>query len=194
MAGHSQLAYDASPRVIESAEGAHMWSNRWVRVGSVAVGFLLIVAIAQFISFLVGPDDEEIVPAPAQGGVTADLVISVVGVLAVVGLLAGCAVWWSVRYAAGRVVADLGIASVGGAFLALALAPFAGGDLPFSGGIETFVVDMLQFIGFGALGILLGFAGTVVTGKDYRSRGLAAYAERHGKRAGHPAPGSARRR
>ncbi len=169
-----------------------MWSNRWVRVGSVAVGFLLIVAIAQFISFLVGPDDEEIVPAPAQGGVTADLVISVVGVLAVVGLLAGCAVWWSVRYAAGRVVADLGIASVGGAFLALAVAPFAGGDLPFDGGFEAFVVNLLQFIGLGALGILLGFAGTVVSGKDFRSRGLAAYAERYGKRGAQASPAKRR--
>ena len=160
-----------------------MWSNRWVRVGAVAVGFMLIVAIARFVSFLVGPDDDEIIPAPATGGVTAETVISVVGVLAVVGLLAVCAVRWSVRYPAGRVVADLGLASIGGAVLALVLAPFAGGDLPFSGGFETFVVNLLQFIGLGALGILLGFAGTVVAGKDFRSKGLAAYAERHGKRA-----------
>jgi hypothetical protein len=165
-----------------------MWSNRWTRVGAVAVGFLLIVTIARFISFLVGPDDGEVIPAKAEGGVAAETVIAVLGALAIVALLAGAAVWWSVRYPAGRVVADLGFATIGGAVLALALAPFAGGDLPFDGGFESFVVNLLQFIGLGALGIVLGFAGTVVMGKDSRSRGLAAYAERHGKRAGHPAP------
>jgi hypothetical protein len=169
-----------------------MWSNRWVRVGAVAVGFMLIVAIARFISFLTGPDDDELVPAKVEGGVTAQTVVAVLGALAIVALLAGAAVWWAVRYPAGRVVADLGLATIGGAVLALVLAPFAGGELPFEGGLETFVVNLLQFIGLGALGILLGFAGTVVAGKDSRSRGLAAYAERHGKRASQPAPGRRR--
>lgn len=159
-----------------------MWSNRWVRVGSVAVGFFLIVAIVRFISFLTEPGDDEIMPVPEHGGVTGETVLAVIGVLAVVALLAGAAAWWSVRHPVGRVVADLGIATAAGALLALVLAPLAGGDAPLQGGLESFVLNFLQFLGWGALGILLGFAGTTVLGKDYRSRGLAAYAERHGKR------------
>jgi hypothetical protein len=156
-----------------------MWRNRWVRVGAVALAFFLINGVARFISFLLKPDD---VPTFSTEESSADVVISVVGASAIVLLLAGAAAFWAVRHPAGRMVADLGIATVVGTLLALLVGPFLGGNTPFDEGLEMFVLQFLQFLGLGALGIFLGFVTMVVLGKDWKTRGLAAYADRYGRR------------
>ena len=44
------------------------------------------------------------------------------------------------------------------------------------------MLQFLQFLGLGALGVFLGYVAMVVLGRDWKTRGLAAYAERHAKR------------
>src|SRR5262245_29622652 len=122
--------------------GGHMWSNRWVRVGAVALGFFLINGIARLVSWLTGPDDEKAVPSTTGDG-TSDQVIAVIGVLAIVALMAGAAAFWAVRHPVGRVVADLGLATLGGTVLAMLVGPFLGGNTPFEEGVESFVLQFL---------------------------------------------------
>jgi hypothetical protein len=158
-----------------------MWRNRWVRVGAVALGFFLINATARFISYLTSPRDET--PTFSTEQSSTDVVISVAGALSIVLLLAVAAAIWAVRYPAGRMIADLGLATVVGTLLALLVAPFVARNTPLDdGGLEMFVLQFLQFLGVGALGIFLGFVTMVVLGKDWKTRGLAAYAERYGRR------------
>jgi hypothetical protein len=158
-----------------------MWRNRWVRVGAVALGFFLINGLARFISKVTAPDESEI-PTFSTEESSTDIVIAVSGALAIVLLLAVAAGYWAVRYPAGRMVADLGLATLVGTLLALLVGPFLGGNKPFDEGLEMFVLQFLQFLGLGALGIFLGFVTMVVFGKDWKTRGLAAYAERYGRR------------
>ncbi len=160
-----------------------MWNNRWVRIGAVALGFFLINGLSRLISFLIGPDEDEIATlGAAAGSGTADTVIAVVGLLATVALMAVAAAFWAVRHPIGRVIADLGAATLIGTLLAVLVGPFLAGDLPFENGLETFVLHFLQFLGLGALGVFLGFVAMVVLGKDWKTRGLAAYANRYGKK------------
>lgn len=156
-----------------------MWRNRWVKVGAVALGFFLINGLARFISWLTRPDE---IPLVETSNGTADLVISVAGALATVLLMAVAAAFWAVRYPIGRVIAELGLAVLVGTLLALLVGPFLGGNKPFEEGLEMFVLQFLQFLGLGALGIFLGFVTMVVLGKDWKTRGLAAYADRYGRR------------
>jgi hypothetical protein len=158
-----------------------MWRNRWVRVGAVALGFFLINGAARFISWLTTPNKDE-TPTFSTEQSSTDVVIAVVGALSIVLLLAVAASVWAVRYPAGRMVADLGLATVVGTLLALLVAPFLGQNKPFDEGLEMFVLQFLQFLGLGGLGIFLGFVTMVVLGKDWKTRGLAAYAERYGRR------------
>jgi hypothetical protein len=160
-----------------------MWNNRWVRIGAVALGFFLINGLSRWISLLTGPDEH--IPtfgAVAEQTDASDTVIMVVGSLSVVALMAVAAGFWAVRHPIGRVVADLGAATVIGALLALLVGPFFGGDKPFEDGLEAFVLQFFGFLGFGALGIFLGFVAMVVLGKDWKTRGLGAYAERYGRK------------
>ncbi|MBX6750059.1 MAG: hypothetical protein IRY85_10395 [Micromonosporaceae bacterium] len=158
-----------------------MWRNRWVRVGAIALGFFLINGLARFISNITAPDESEIPPLRSEDSST-DVVIAVSGALAIVLLLAVAAGFWAVRHPAGRMAADLGLATLVGTLLALLVGPFFGGNKPFDEGLEMFVLQFLQFLGLGALGIFLGFVTMVVLGKDWKTRGLAAYAERYGRR------------
>jgi hypothetical protein len=156
-----------------------MWRNRWVRVGTVALGFFLINGVARFISLQTRPDEIPTVSTPDS---STDAVISVTGMLAAVALIAVAAAYWAVRHPIARVIADVGLAVVAGTALATLVGPFLGGEKPFAEGLETFVLQFLQFLGLGALGIFLGFVAMVVLGKDWRTRGLAAYADRYGRR------------
>ena len=156
-----------------------MWSSRWVRIGAVALGFFLINGLARLISFLIKPEDDPLALEPEF--TTAQTAVGVTGMLLVVALLAAAAAYWAARHEAGRVVADLGFATLGGTALASFIGPFLGGGSPFSEGLESFVYVFGQFLGLGALGIFLGFSAMVVLGKDWKSRGLSAYAERYGK-------------
>lgn len=157
-----------------------MWRNRWARAGAVALGFFLINGIARFISMLT--QDEPEVPTVVAPESATNTVISVTGMLSTVALVAVAAGFWSVRHPIGRVVADLGLAVFAGTVLAMFVGPFLGGNKPFDDGLEMFVLQFLQFLGLGGLGIFLGYVAMVVLGKDWKTRGLAAYAERYSKK------------
>jgi hypothetical protein len=149
--------------------------NRWVRVGLVALGIFVINALARLISRLT-QDDTVAVDPTASTGVDK---ISLLGAGAVVLFMAVMGALWAVRHPFSRMVFDLGAAVIGGALLALLVAPFVGGSKPFDEGLGTFVGELLQFIGLGALGVLLGFLAMIVFGKDWKSRGLRRYEENY---------------
>jgi hypothetical protein len=157
-----------------------MWRNRWVRVGAVALGFFLINGIARFVSWLTHREPEISTVATPESAT--DTVISVTGMLSTVALVAVAAGFWSVRHPVGRVIADLGLAVLAGTVLAMFVGPFFGGNTPFEDGLEMFVLQFLQFLGLGAVGIFLGYVAMVVLGKDWKTRGLAAFAERYSKK------------
>ena len=170
-----------------------MWSNRWVRVGAVALGFFLINGFSRLISLLTEPKQDPVLAATQNASSTGSTVIAVIGALLTVALLAVAAGYWAVRYPVVRMVGDLSLATLAGTVLATLVAPFFGKDTPFEAGAETFIVNFLEFIGLGALGIFLGFMAMVVLGKDWRSRGLAAYTERYAKKHPNAAPIAGRR-
>lgn len=171
-----------------------MWSNRWVRVGAVALGFFLINGFSRLISLLTEPKQDPVLAATHTASSTGSTVIAVIGALLTVALLAVAAGYWAVRYPVVRVVGDLSLAILAGTLLATLVAPFFGKDTPFEAGAETFVVTFLQFLGLGALGLFLGFMAMVVLGKDWRSRGLAAYTERYAKKHPNAPIGAGRKR
>jgi hypothetical protein len=146
--------------------------NRWVRVGLVALGIFVINALARLISRLTQDD----AASAANSGVDK---ISIIGAGAVVLLMAVMGALWAVRHPFSRMVFDLGAAVIGGALLSLLIAPFVGGSKPFDEGLGTFVGEFLQFIGLGALGVLLGFLAMIAFGKDWKSRGLRRYEENY---------------
>ena len=150
-----------------------MIRNRWVRVGLVALGIFVINALARLISRLTRDDT---VSTAADTGVDK---ISIIGAGAVVLLMAVMGALWAVRHPFSRMVFDLGAAVIGGALLSLLIAPFVGGSKPFDEGLGTFVGEFLQFLGLGALGVLLGFLAMIVFGKDWKSRGLRRYEENY---------------
>jgi len=139
----------------------------------VAVGVFAINALARLISRLTRDDT---VSTTANTGVDK---LSVIGAGAVVLFLAVMGAVWAVRHPFSRLVFDLGAAVIGGALLSLLVAPFVGGSKPFDEGLGTFVGEFLQFLGLGALGVLLGFLAMIVFGKDWKSRGLRRYEENY---------------
>ena len=138
-----------------------------------AVGVFAINALARLISRLTRDDT---VSTTANTGVDK---LSVIGAGAVVLFLAVMGAVWAVRHPFSRMVFDLGAAVIGGALLSLLVAPFVGGSKPFDEGLGTFVGEFLQFLGLGALGVLLGFLVMIVFGKDWKSRGLRRYEENY---------------
>ncbi len=148
-----------------------MFNKRWVRVGLVALAIFLINAVSRLISRLAD-----------RGDATGIDPMALIGAGTVVALLAAAGAYWAVRYPFSRIVFDLGAAAVVGALLSLLIGPFVGGNVPFEEGLGFFVGQFLQFMGLAALGAMLGFAGTIVLGKDWKSRGLKRYEERYQKR------------
>jgi hypothetical protein len=73
------------------------------------------------------------------------------------------------------VVADLGAASAIACVLSVVVGPFVAGSKPFAGGLGFFVGQILLFALLSATGVLLGFLGVVMLGKDYRSRSLKRF-------------------
>jgi hypothetical protein len=148
-----------------------MWKNRWVMVGVVALAIFLINGISRLISRLAFSDN-------ASG---ADP-MAYIGAGAVILLMIGAGIYWAIRYPFSRIFFDLAAAAVAGALLSLIIGPFIGGTVPFKEGLASFVGEFLQFLGLAAIGVFLGFVGTIVAGKDWKSRGLKRYEERYQKR------------
>ncbi|HEY7223483.1 MAG TPA: hypothetical protein VH561_07730 [Micromonosporaceae bacterium] len=157
------------------------WRNRWAQVSAVALGVFVINGLARLISRLTDHHDG---PAATYDVIqsSTDNVVAVVGILGVVALMGVAGGYWAVRHPLGRVAGDLGLAVLGGAVLAMIVAPFIGGNTPFQDGAESFVIDFLEFLAISVIGVFVGFSVMVVLGKEWKTRGLAAYAERYGKR------------
>jgi hypothetical protein len=139
--------------------------DRWLRIGSLAVGLFLVNVAARLVARFGFPDDAE-----AQDRIS----LAMFAVIALV--LAVLAFGWGRRHPFGRLVADL----AGAVLIACALTVFVGpllfGDNPFAGGPGEFFLQIWLYAGFAAGGVALGYLLLVALGRDYRSRQLARIA------------------
>jgi hypothetical protein len=145
--------------------------NRWVRVGLLALGILLVNTASRFITWKFKIVDETQLTK-------LDAVL--IGLLAV--LVMAATAWWAVRYPFPRVFGDVGLAVVLGVLLCLTIAPVAGGQHPFTETLGTLVAEFVLFIGIIAIFGFLAFLGVVTLGKDWKSRGLRRYQQNYNKR------------
>jgi hypothetical protein len=145
--------------------------NRWVRVGLLALGILLVNVVSRFITWKFKIVDESQL---------AKLDAVLIGLLAI--LVMAATAWWSVRYPFPRVFGDIGLAVVAGVILCLTVAPFAGGQHPFSDSLGALVAEFVVFSGVIAVFGFLAFFGVVTLGKDWKSRGLRKYQQNYVKR------------
>jgi hypothetical protein len=151
---------------------------RWLPVGLVALGIFAINVAAR-----VGTRQFEIVDPDDQ------VLLGLIGMIAVAVLLVAVTARWAVRHPLGRVVADLGLAVVVGSALSLVFGPFAAGSRPFVEGLGAFVGQVVMFLGIAAVGLLLGFLIVVALGKDWKSRGLRNYELNYQRRPRRPVRG-----
>jgi hypothetical protein len=145
--------------------------NRWVRVGLLALGILLVNMASRFITWKFKIVDESQLTK-------LDAVL--IGLLAV--LVMAATAWWAVRYPFPRVFGDVGLAVLLGVLLCLTIAPVAGGQHPFTEALGTLVAEFVLFIGIIAIFGFLAFLGVVTLGKDWKSRGLRRYQQNYNKR------------
>ena len=106
-----------------------------------------------------------------------------IGAGAVVLVMIGATVYWAVRYPFSRIFFDLGTATAVGALLSLIIGPFIGGSArrskkawPRSSGSSC------SSSGSARSASSWASVGTIVAGKDWKSRGLKRYEERYQKR------------
>jgi hypothetical protein len=138
--------------------------DRWLPIGVLA-GLLFAINIAARLVTRIGDFAKE----------DQQLLIGIISMSAVALLLIGATARWAVRYPIGRVVADLGAAAGIACLLSVLIGPFLGGSKPFAGGLGFFVGQILLFALLSGVGVLFGFLGVVVLGKDWKSRGLKRY-------------------
>jgi hypothetical protein len=142
-----------------------------VRVGLLALGILLFNVASRFITWKFKIfNDSQLTKLDAV----------LIGLLAL--LVMGATVWWSVRYPFPRVFGDVGLAVITGVILCLTVAPFAGGQRPFSESLGVFIAEFIVFSGIIAIFGFLAFLGVVTLGKDWKSRGLRKYQQNYLKR------------
>jgi len=145
--------------------------RRWLAIGLLALGIFVINVIARWAT-----KQFDIVDEANQ------IKLALVGMVAMGVVLIGAAVWWAVRYPFSRMFFDIGAATIIGALLSLIIGPYAGGSKPFVEGLGAFVGQLLMFIGIAAVGMFLGFAGTVAFAKDWKSRRLHNYEQSYMRR------------
>jgi hypothetical protein len=145
--------------------------NRWVRVGLLAAGILVVNVASRFITWKF-----KIVEESQLTKLDAVLI----GLLAV--LVMAATTWWSIHYPFPRVFGDVGLAVLAGVLLCLTIAPIAGGQHPFTESIGTMVLEFVLFTGVIAIFGFLAFLGVVTLGKDWKSRGLRKYQQTYLKR------------
>ena len=145
--------------------------NRWVRVGLLALGILLVNMASRFITWKFKIVDESQLTK-------LDAVL--IGLLAV--LVMGATAWWAVRYPFPRVFGDVGLAVLLGVLLCLTIAPIAGGQHPFTEPLGTLVAEFVLFTGIIAIFGFLAFGAVVMLGKDWKSRSLRRYQQNYAKR------------
>jgi hypothetical protein len=140
--------------------------DRWLPVGLVAGVLFLVNAIARLIVRLAAPKSD-----------TKQIAIGLV-LFGVVGLImVGAAFWWGRRYPMPRVIADLAVVVVVSCLLSVLIGPFAAGSLPFREGVGLFFGEIWRYLGYTAIGVVLGLLLLMALGMDYRSRALKRYGE-----------------
>lgn len=140
--------------------------QRWVSIGVLAGALFAVNAVARLITrFAFEADDT------AQNRASIAM-FSVLGLILAVLAFRRCqrtppTVW----------VADLGASALIGMLLTILVGPFISGQEPFGGGAGYFFSQVWLYAGFTIVGTLLGYWVATMLGRDYRSKGLAAYAE-----------------
>lgn len=142
--------------------------QRWLPVGLVALGVFLVNAIARLVVWKGGFATEE---QQVRIGFYAVVVVGII--------MIGAAAWWALRFPIGRIVADLGAATLVGALASGLVGPFFGGSRPFREGLGFFVGQFLLYGALATVGVALGFMIVVALGKDWKSRGLKRYEQRY---------------
>ncbi len=144
--------------------------SRWLRIGSLAVGLLVVNVIARGVVRFGFDNDGE-----AQDRIS----LIMFGVVAAV--IAVFAFRWGRERPLGTWLGDMAAAALIGCALTVLVAPLLFGGNPFAGGAGDFFAQIWLYAGFSIGGTLLGYLLLVVMGKDYRSKELARLA-----RGGHP--------
>jgi hypothetical protein len=140
--------------------------DRWLPVGLVAGALFVVNAIARLVVRLAAPKSD-----------TKQIAIGLV-LFGVVGLvMVGAAFWWGRRYPTPRVVADLAVVILVSCLLSVLIGPFAGGSLPFQEGVGLFFGEVWRYLGYTAIGVVLGLLILMALGMDYRSQALKRYSE-----------------
>jgi hypothetical protein len=142
--------------------------DRWLPIGVLAGLLFAINIVARLVTRLGGFAAED-----------QQLRIGIISMVATGVLLIGATARWAVRYPIGRVVADLSAAAGIACLLSVVVGPFVAGSKPFAGGLGFFVGQILLFALLSGAGMLFGFLGVVVLGKDYKSRSLKRYAQNY---------------
>jgi hypothetical protein len=143
--------------------------QRWVPVAILAAA-LFVINVAARLIIRFGFDSS---PATAS---TAENRASIV-MFSVIGLvLAVMAFLQSQRKPPSVWVPEQGVAAISAMLLTILVGPFISGSQPFAGGGDDFFSQLWLYLGFSILGTLLGYWIATALGRDYRSKGLKAFA------------------
>jgi hypothetical protein len=140
--------------------------DRWLPVGLVAGALFVVNAVARLVVRLAAPKSD-----------TKQITIGLV-LFGVVGLtMVGAAFWWGRRFPMPRVFADLAVVILISCLLSVLIGPFAAGSLPFREGVGLFFGEIWRYLGYTAIGVVLGLLLLMALGMDYRSQALKRYSE-----------------
>lgn len=145
--------------------------KRWIPVAIVS----LLTLAANVVGRLVSPEAIDSVTANYQSLVGA----LATGVMALIAAVAGG--WWSVKHPMQRVVADLGVALVAGAFASVLLGPLLVGLNPFAFGFGLILAQLMFFLGIGVVAAFLGFMVVATLGADHRAKSLKRVERHYGR-------------
>ena len=153
-----------------------MRQQRWFPIAALAVGLFAINVVTRLVIRLGFNGDDG---AESRASVV---------MFALIGLT--LAVWTFLaaqrRAPLAWLVPDLVLGAAGGLLLTVLIGPFISGGQPFSGGAGNFFFQVWLYAGFAIVGTLLGYWVAVLSGRDYRSRSLTAYAQRSAARPRRP--------
>jgi hypothetical protein len=141
--------------------------GRWVAVGAATAALFGFNGLARLIVWQADlVDDGQQILAGLLASIAAALLAAVAGAR------------WSYRHPMPRVVADLGLAILVAALLAVLIGPYLGGSRPLVEGVGFVVRQFLFYFGVMAFGAALGVLGTMTLGKDWKSRGWRLHKQR----------------
>jgi hypothetical protein len=143
--------------------------QRWVQVAMLAAA-LFVVNVAARLIIRFGFESDP-ATAPTAENRASIVMFSVIGLI-----LAVTAFLQSQRKPLSAWAPEQAVAGVAAMLLTILAGPFISGSQPFTGGADHFFSQVWLYLGFGAAGTLLGFWIATALGRDYRSKGLQAFA------------------